>query len=209
MMIVKLDDGTFNVYDVLGDLGIWNFEREGLEQYLHLLKSSRSRSSGVKGFPLMESLYGVNASGPVQESLDDDPLFKEALEEGLPLKCYFDTDIVLRNADQWGPGIISPPSLSIDVNNLCNFACRWCCVDIPSRSSKNLLSPEELTERIIRPLAEAGNLDEGAGADGEAHAGRGGAASGRGRLRAHLPGVREPGHPRVPQIVLHRLHGRG
>jgi len=159
MMIIKLDDGTYNIFDTLGGMGIWNMDREGLSKYLNLIKQERRFSKDdVRSYPLLESLYSTTKHYQPSIKEDEGPFIKEIIQQGLPMKCYFDTDIVLKNADKYQHGIINPPSISLDVNKVCNFSCKWCCVDIKSGDPHGDMSADHIPEKIIKPMVAMGNL---------------------------------------------------
>jgi radical SAM protein with 4Fe4S-binding SPASM domain len=153
MMIVKQDKDSFHVFDVLGEMGIWELDSSGLEKYLCALERRRAeKNTAVNRFPLLENSVGM--SGTEKSGGDGDDIF----DHGLPESCFFDTSMVRENARKFQTGIISPPSVSIEVNTVCNYSCRWCCADVHKDEKKLTLSLQDIEERIVRPMAQAGNL---------------------------------------------------
>ncbi|MCI5158569.1 MAG: radical SAM protein, partial [Candidatus Electrothrix sp. AUS1_2] len=158
MMIVKQEENSFHVFDVLGEMGIWELDRNGLEQYLHRLERKRTAGNAeVQTFPLLENTLwrrnGSDGNGTVEHDPDD-----AIFAHGLPESCFFDTGKVLENARTFDRGIITPPSVSIEVNTICNYTCRWCCADVHKDERDLTLSLEDIEDRIVRPMTHAGNL---------------------------------------------------
>ncbi len=159
MMILKQDEKSFHVLDVLGQMGIWKLDFEGLERYLGALEKKRASSSApVKTFPLLENARTASKRDAVApfdgKKEQDDDIF----EHGLPEACFFDTRIVLDNARLFTRGVITPPSISLDVNAVCNYACRWCCTDVHKDGKKSVLDIQDIEAWVIKPLAQGGNL---------------------------------------------------
>lgn len=158
-MIIKQYNNTYNLVDVLGNVGIWSLDARTIKSYLEIIKEIRiDNKNDVTGYPLLESLF---SSPPLPSKLcqfNDDSLFKNIIEENLPLQCYFDTDIVMNNALNYDRGIINPPSVAIHINNICNFSCKWCYADIKSRSPHPGLDTSVIYANIIKPMADMGNL---------------------------------------------------
>jgi radical SAM protein with 4Fe4S-binding SPASM domain len=157
MMIIKQEENSFHVYDVLGEMGIWELDLNGLEQYLHGLERKRAAGNAkVQTFPLLENTLRLHNSDENRSAGDnaDDAIFSY----GLPESCFFDTGKVLENARTLEKGIITPPSVSIEVNSICNYTCRWCCADVHKEERGLTLSLEDIEDRIVRPMAQAGNL---------------------------------------------------
>jgi|GEM_PF-6075887 len=158
-MIIKLKDGTYNVFDTLGGMGIWNINSEELSKYLNLIKQIRKISQyDVRNYPLLESAISSPGLDPLPQIKTDDPFINQVFQQKLPLRCFFDTDIVLSNAEKYGEGIITPPSVSLDVNKICNFSCKWCCADYESRPSQAEMSMEDIADKVLKPLINMGNL---------------------------------------------------
>ncbi len=154
MMIIKQDENIFHVFDVLGEMGVWELDISGLENYLRALEKKRASSNAaVKTFPLLENSVERRSSDG-SKNHDGDDIFAH----GLPESCFFDTGIVLDNARKFVKGIITPPSISLDVNTICNYACRWCCADVHKEERNLTLGIEDIEDRIIKPMAQAGNL---------------------------------------------------
>lgn len=159
MMIVKQDQTIYHVLDVLGQMGIWKLDFDGLRRYLGALERNRTSSSTVvKAFPLLENTH-TPGEHHADVSIDAEPhQADDFFRYGLPDTCFFDTRIVLENARTAANGIVTPPSLSLDVNAVCNYACRWCCADVHKDNKGAPLDIQEIEEWIIKPLAQRGNL---------------------------------------------------
>ena len=157
MMIIKQGEDSFHVFDVLGEMGIWELDSNGLEQYLRGLEQKRAAgNAGVQTYPILENTLGQHSSaenGTAEEDADD-----AFFAHGLPESCFFDTGKVLENARKFRKGIITPPSVSIEVNTICNYSCRWCCADVHKDERNLTLSLEDIEDRIVRPMVQAGNL---------------------------------------------------
>ena len=160
MMIIKQNETTFQVYDVLGEMGVWELDFNGLEHYFQALERKKASSAtAVKSFPLLENTHNSDGHCSMDTlAANKDHNLEDILQYGLPESCFFDTGIVLDNARQMPRGIITPPSVSLDVNTICNYACRWCCTDVQKDERGLTLSLQEIEERIVVPLVQRGNL---------------------------------------------------
>jgi len=160
MMIIKQADDTFIISDTLGNLGIWNLDYDGFVKYLNILKALRRKSGNdIRKYLLQESFGSPESDHQfLRAEFSDNEFLKSVLGEKLPLKCQFDIDIVLSKANYAEQGILNPPGISIDINKLCNYACKWCCVDIQEQPPHIGLSLETIEDKIIIPSVTAGNL---------------------------------------------------
>jgi radical SAM protein with 4Fe4S-binding SPASM domain len=159
MMIIKRDANRFHVFDVLGDMGVWELDIKGLEQYLLALERKRGASSdGVRKFPLLETSHVSNGDHLFPFAGERKWDGEEISEPELPESCFFDTRIALDDAKRLPEGIVTPPSVSLDVNSVCNYNCRWCCTDVKKDEKDLSLDLKDIEERIVRPMTRRGNL---------------------------------------------------
>jgi len=153
-MIIKQEEDNFHIIDALGEMGIWELDYNGLEKYLQALEQKRTaQHADVKSFPLLENSF-EQCRSYINDSTDETGIFAY----GLPDACFFDTGRVLENAKKIKKGIITPPSVSIEVNTLCNYACRWCCTDVDQEERNLTLDLQDIEDKIVKPMAQAGNL---------------------------------------------------
>ncbi|WBW95294.1 radical SAM/SPASM domain-containing protein [Oceanirhabdus sp. W0125-5] len=147
--IYKVNNDLYHIVDPYYG-GIWEAEESSIKIFLRVLEEMKKQN--VKDLKKLNISEGMLLEFHKELWLEMIDFIKE---NGISIFTQFDPRRIYDNLDSYGKGIITTPMTIIEINRVCNYNCPWCYLDNMIQD-EDVLSIEQMEERIVDPLLKAG-----------------------------------------------------
>ncbi|KOF57549.1 hypothetical protein AGR56_14460 [Clostridium sp. DMHC 10] len=154
LSIFKKNNNEFHIVDPYYG-GIWKASRYEIELLLNIIKVLQTKNiNNIDNFQNRDLYFKYNDE-EIKNMIDF------IRNENISMTSTFIAESILKNIDTYHEGIITTPTIIMEVNRICNYRCPWCYLEYMGENRGKSLNIEEYEKKIIDPMLQSGTKNWG------------------------------------------------